>query len=710
MAKKKNKHRGEHNLSLKERLGRHWRNQKWVEFVELYYRDRSISDQGPWVQYLEDGLYNALTKTILEEPTPDAIRNLANELLKEAKGPDADLLKKCAQIALWLTVKGKPKGLPSTKEIQTMPEPYRTIGRKLLSVKGSRTTKNPAATAELALRKVKKYSNKLSFNSPVASFKAFSKYAATLKEHLANKPDEKIATAIVHIAELLRQLRSKRKGKNTFVDLRTVYEHPDFQALAIQPPHPILIDLWNTFCLIGLDKYGEDWSNGAKLFALKFMPDLDRNMASHIQKFLSLGFKNQMGEFDLAKLFGYGYYEKLIEEMQNNQNNQEYLECFLDQNDLLDQEIYATNIFLLMELLSAEDLEQQFVQDKMLSIFSVLTSIGAVWRQGYAAWTPEIESYFQQVLQGYFTQKSLNNLTRIQLPFAQFKESLILTILCFCPSFDLKSMEKEHGVKISSPLSDAVVSETAELLTSKHVFNPSGWANMVKYLNEEDAARLYEGWVWQLIKNTATYLVEVGEFKTDKPNVDLKSSGYSSFLFKARWDRFNVNSYNIGLKYADKTGLIRALLDILVIDPKSNKPADFTDDYKKLDLFYKKLDQGPQPFDICFLLLFCSKSSWNLYFAQQLLDRVLLNCVKNNSFNYLLMGICGLPDKDARIWLAQKICKNLQNLPNSKMFQDAIHKYKELAKNGRLSNERLFPFDFGFQDKYFKMSRLAVNF
>jgi hypothetical protein len=61
--KKKKKITGQ-NLSLTERLERHWVNEKWESFFSLYMRDRDASERGPWAARFPDALYNSYRRSV----------------------------------------------------------------------------------------------------------------------------------------------------------------------------------------------------------------------------------------------------------------------------------------------------------------------------------------------------------------------------------------------------------------------------------------------------------------------------------------------------------------------------------------------------------------------------------------------------------------------------------------------------------------------
>ena len=60
----KRKKQQQKNLSLKDRLARHWDNRNWEAFVSLFLRDRDASARTPWASLLNDALYNSLTKAL----------------------------------------------------------------------------------------------------------------------------------------------------------------------------------------------------------------------------------------------------------------------------------------------------------------------------------------------------------------------------------------------------------------------------------------------------------------------------------------------------------------------------------------------------------------------------------------------------------------------------------------------------------------------
>ncbi|MDR1048365.1 MAG: hypothetical protein LBL51_01315, partial [Synergistaceae bacterium] len=64
---KNDKKKPQQNLSLKERLEKHWNNRNWSAFTSLFLRDREASMRTPWASRWDDALYNALTSAFFVE-------------------------------------------------------------------------------------------------------------------------------------------------------------------------------------------------------------------------------------------------------------------------------------------------------------------------------------------------------------------------------------------------------------------------------------------------------------------------------------------------------------------------------------------------------------------------------------------------------------------------------------------------------------------
>ena len=131
--KKKKKIAGQ-NLSLTERLERHWTNEKWEAFFSLYMRDRDASERGPWVARFPDALYNCLTAALFLHKNYDGARLVAEMMISErALGPDDGVLRECAQTALdFINIREGRLNRPAGEgRGVALPEPYEELRRKL---------------------------------------------------------------------------------------------------------------------------------------------------------------------------------------------------------------------------------------------------------------------------------------------------------------------------------------------------------------------------------------------------------------------------------------------------------------------------------------------------------------------------------------------------------------------------------------------------
>jgi hypothetical protein len=684
MAKKKRKHRVQAKLSLNDRLAKYWRNQDWTGFLDLYNKERTITDIGPWAKHLEDGLYNALTKSIVEAVSPTGIENLAKMLLKEAKGPEAEVLKKCAQVALGLTAKTREPDFPSGKEIAKLPEPYSSLGQKLLEFKPSRSSK-PSSPVEQTLSKIKKQFLKLSQAKSISPFKSFVTYTSDLNKLLENKPGTDIASAISNIALLLHQIKSRSSKGSNFGEITSVYWHPAFQALKPLPPHFFLVSLWNLFCSIGQNLYGDDWFNQARLLVLHFMPDLDRDLASHFQRFLTLE-KDEKDDYDdddddeddfLKDFFKRTFGVKEKDDDDDNgvdkiESPVRVLNFLLTEKDLLDQEQYLIHAFLLHEY-EHEDFfysDQTFL-DKTLSSFSTLTTIGSKWRHGFSAWSPKIMNLFELFVTKQFTQKNINFLPKINLPLAQFSKPLMLAILFLCPLYSPAYVEEKRGSKNFSPLTEADISQIVNILINQRSDDFLNWLNMDHYLTQADIASVFEAWVLSLIGNSVEY--NIANRRPGFPLDLFKEFGLPGLSFKARWqDRFSNRTLEFGHHVGLKPGVVKAFLELLVTVQRYRSPQVLTFDEKKLNNFYLELPNAPDLFAVQLLFLVISWPSISNDFMGKLAEEAIKKLIKTDNFDYFAKAIIAMDDDSPKVELAGLFLNRLFRLERKVRKTDPI--------------------------------------
>ncbi|MDR2367627.1 MAG: hypothetical protein LBF58_05885 [Deltaproteobacteria bacterium] len=669
MAKKKHKKKIQGNLSLKDRLAKHWENQNWVGFVELYYRDRTRSDQSPWANYLEDGLYNALTKTIIETHSGELIVDLANKLTQDAKGPDAGLLKQCATVALGLA-RGTILGdYPSAKEISLLPEPYRLIGQKLPTIKTKRSVK-PTNPAEIVALKIRKLYFNLPWAKSIGPYNSLIKYCKELQGYLKNNPRLKIVISISNIAELLRQLKIKTTNNYDFSNLDAIYNHPSFQALGTQSPNHLLVAFWNLFCSLGQEKYGDDWANGARLLALNFMPDLDPDLATFFKGYLSLNVENDLPDF-------LEFFTRMMNKTNDIMEIKTTIDYFINKGNWIDQELYILYDILINVIYDSSGPElEQVDQDKMLSSLSKLTDLGTKYCQGFAVWNSKTIQVFENSFKNYFSLKSLNYLSNVKLPWKQFSVPLTLAILFFNPTLMIELTNQQLSTKFNQ-LTDDLLCETADYIAYKPIYVGSYWSRLTKILSNDDITRLYEAWLLNLIANTVKEMMH--NQRNDRETI-FEFLNIHNKPSRATWEFFDKESLEFGLKSDIKSGVIKAFLEVLAHAKYNSFPRAFTENSEKLVVFFDELSKAPVKLAVNLLIVVAKWFDLNKeYILVKLIDVIITNLIKLNDFNYLILGIYHLEDDSTKQYISELIYNRLSVIPLNKStdnIRDAKYYFK----------------------------------
>ncbi|MDR0548211.1 MAG: hypothetical protein LBI10_02180 [Deltaproteobacteria bacterium] len=686
MAKKNRKNKPQANLSLKDRLTIHWKRQNWIQFVELYYRDKPRSDQNFWAPYLADGLYNALTQTIVEAPATASIVDLANKLLQEAKGPDADLLSKCAQIALALAIDSKPDNYPKDFEIALLPEPYQSIGLELAKIKPYQARKL-STPAEQLVQKINKSLKSLEQAKSISPFNSLLKYSQELQQYVATETSSatsrKVIEAIPHLATLLHQLKTKSSRSHNFGNIKAIYGNPSFKALGVRPAHPVLIAFWDVFCRLGQNKFGDEWVNGARVLALTFMPGLAPKLSTFLKEVMSITDKKTEEDFiDFVKMF---HSALAGDDFIDAARYVDVLQLAIRKGDWIDQELFVIHNLLIQELFSkilASNGDDQTDQDKILSSFSKITEIGQKYRHGFAIWPSEALSTFEACVKHYFTPASMLVLSNILLPWAQFSVPLCLAIFFHNNLLGERIFKTKAKVINQVSLTDQVMSETADIISSRNYPVGSQWLNIAKLLSPENTSRLYEAWLKALIANSNAKQVKL----ITKSYFD--NSHYEWFndeieFINSTWDVFDNFSLNFGLTHGPKTGFFRSFLDILKPSVHKNSANPISDDPQKVKSFFDELLNGPPSFALHILIVKDTCFDFPPDFLSRLIDIAVDQAVQTKSLNYLFLGVYGFENERTYRPISMKISDRLSKLKfkNDEYVKSILTEFQKFSKN-----------------------------
>jgi hypothetical protein len=263
--KKKKKIAGQ-NLSLSERLERHWNGEKWETFFSLYMRDREVSERGPWAAKFPDALYNCLTTVLFLHKNYDGARQIAEMMLSESSlGPDGDILRACARIAIdFMDIRAGKSNRPSGDEWRgiALPAPYEELRRKLAEefaqVHRGRKKKeilNPT------VEKLSKQFKALQSAKNIGPYNSFLKSAATLLAEAHGTASEPIFRAVGEMALTMREIaHSTSDARNPLY----LVPRRDDKSYPLRTSHPALLTLWEYTCKLGGRKFGDTWESAAR--------------------------------------------------------------------------------------------------------------------------------------------------------------------------------------------------------------------------------------------------------------------------------------------------------------------------------------------------------------------------------------------------------------------------------------------------------------
>jgi len=372
----KHKKHQQKNMSLKERLAKHWGNRNWDNFVSLFLRDREASMRTTWANSLNAALYNSLTQALfVDRNFQNAVNTLALIETERSSFKIPDWLADCADVASdFLKARNNTflNELTPLKAESDLPANYASLRKGMLSFispskKERKAQKNEAASL------VDKFADQF---SKLKGAKTTARYTTILKttELLVNMSkgtgNESIFQAIHAIIVLIREIHRTGKGENTLRDPKCFLESNLFQNIPYCQTNPAVRALWEFFCRAGERKYGVEWGEAARIFQLSFIVDKSQNTL-----------KTQ--------------YLKLIKlEPESPANLMQ--DIIRSSSNWTEQELYIINSILVATFDCDEELGYS-LDMQFLNAFDTLTRIGRKWRPE-APWTNNIRNRFNELL------------------------------------------------------------------------------------------------------------------------------------------------------------------------------------------------------------------------------------------------------------------------------------------------------------------------
>jgi hypothetical protein len=287
LSRKKKKKIAGQNLSLTERLERHWNNEKWESFFTLYMRDRDASERGPWAARFPDALYNCLSATLFLYRNYEGARQIAEMMLAERTlGPDESVLRECARTALDFITFREGKLSHPEGEVRgiALPEPYEELRRKLADVfappkRGRKKKEISNPTVE----KLAKQFKALPSAKNLSPYTNFLKTAETLVSETEGSGSAVIFRTVRDIASIMREVAGSAYN---FKDPAQLIWCFSSKSYPLRTTHPALLTLWEYLSKLGGRKFGDRWENAARAGRMSvmslgedFKPAYDKLMA-----------------------------------------------------------------------------------------------------------------------------------------------------------------------------------------------------------------------------------------------------------------------------------------------------------------------------------------------------------------------------------------------------------------------------------------------
>ncbi|MDR1508993.1 MAG: hypothetical protein LBS53_05100 [Synergistaceae bacterium] len=409
--KKKKKIAGQ-NLSLTERLERHWNNEKWEAFFSLYMRDREASDRGPWAAKFPDALYNCLTASLFLHRNYDGARQVAEMMLGErALGPDEGVLRECARTALdFINIKEGKLSRPGEEGRGiALPEPYEELRRKLADEFASppKRGKKKKEVSNPTVEKLAKQFNALPSAKNLGPYTNFLKTAETLTAETEGTESAAIFKAVRDIASIIREMARGSYGLRDPAQLIWHFEHFGPKEYPLRASHPALLAMWEYMCKLGGRKFGGKWENAARTARM--------SVISMNEEFKPI-------------------YDKLLTAVKKKSSNEDiYTKIERSYDGWTDQERFII-LFLAVSAHQMEndpDFLEDIHADTMLRWFKILGEIGGR-RRSEGAWPESVKlSVEKMAIAG--GSKYLDFLAGENLPYECMTSATIAAMVLYAP-------------------------------------------------------------------------------------------------------------------------------------------------------------------------------------------------------------------------------------------------------------------------------------
>ncbi|MDR3230007.1 MAG: hypothetical protein LBT65_01085, partial [Synergistaceae bacterium] len=252
MSKKKGK-KPQQNLSLKDRLEKHWNNRKWDAFVSLYMRDTEASMRTRWADHWQDALYNCLTSALFVDRDFRSVEMALDLIRREGERFSPDL-HDCADVASdFLTARKNARFTDPTplREEATLPSPYASLRGDLASLAvASRARKSKKNETVALVEKLAAQHARLGKAKSASPWSTWLKIAQQLETATGGEVCAGTFRAVRAIVALSCELFCA-SGENALRDVSELPKNPLFRSIPENCSHPVIEMLWDFFCWSG---------------------------------------------------------------------------------------------------------------------------------------------------------------------------------------------------------------------------------------------------------------------------------------------------------------------------------------------------------------------------------------------------------------------------------------------------------------------------
>ncbi|MDR1378666.1 MAG: hypothetical protein LBJ36_06390 [Synergistaceae bacterium] len=429
---KKNKKKPQQNLSLKERLSKHWDNRKWDIFVSLFARDREASMRTSWAARWNDALYNCLTAALFVDKDLVSVKMTLDVVRAEQKLAGlSPLLCDCADVASDFLIAHKTGSWEKSPLLNEadLPPSYAFLRRELVSMASTKALSGSQSETNLVKKFAAQYA-RLERAKTAMPYATWLKIAEQIEMLTKDTDSAETFRAVRVIVMLVHKLFLKGKGENSLRQIATLPENQLFRSIPKNQTHPAIRFLWDFFCRSGTRKYGKEWGDAARVLQLSFMK----------------------GSAELEQLRD--QYECLMKVNENASLEEALLSLLRSASSQwtqwTDQEHYVLRALFVDSVdVYKEHKESSDIFSQLLESFKILGVIGRKWRP-QTPWSNLIRERFEDTIFS-FPRQYLSCFSRIDLPFDAMS---VPSLLYFCLSDDreiAKSLRVSHAPMRLSP-------------------------------------------------------------------------------------------------------------------------------------------------------------------------------------------------------------------------------------------------------------------